>query len=169
MPEPTRATLLDVPLETLDGTPTTLRSLPGELFLVVNVASQCGLTPQYAGLQHLYETYGPRGLTVVGAPCNQFGQQEPGSPEEIGSFCTKNYGVSFPLLSKLDVNGPERHPLFATLTGSADADGRTGDILWNFEKFVVSRDGEIVARFKPTVDPEAPALIETIEANMPSA
>jgi glutathione peroxidase len=166
--EPTSGTLLDVPLVRLDGSPTSLRDLGGELFLVVNVASECGLTPQYAGLQRLHETYAPRGLTVVGCPCNQFGEQEPGSPEQIGSFCTTNYGVSFPLLSKLEVNGPGRHPLFATLSESVDADGRTGDIVWNFEKFVVSRNGDVVARFNPSVEPEAPALIETIEANLPA-
>ena len=162
------ASLFDVPLQRLDGSPTTLRDLGGELFLVVNVASECGLTPQYAGLQHLQDTYGARGLTVVGCPCNQFGQQEPGSPEQIGSFCTKNYGVSFPLLSKLDVNGPHRHQLFAALTESADTEGRTGDVVWNFEKFVVSRDGEVIARFHPTVEPGAPAVTETIEANLPA-
>ena len=165
--ERTGAPLLDLQLERLDGSPTTLRELGGELFLVVNVASECGLTPQYAGLERLHETYGPRGLTVVGAPCNQFGQQEPGSPEQIASFCTATYGVSFPLLGKLEVNGPDRDPLFASLTESADSDGRTGDIVWNFEKFVVSRDGDVVGRFHPTVDPEAPPVIEVIEANLP--
>lgn len=163
------AEVLDIPLQRLDGSPTSLRELGGELFLVVNVASECGLTPQYAGLQRLHETHGRRGLVVVGCPCNQFGQQEPGNPEQISGFCTTNYGVEFPLLSKLEVNGAERHPLFAALSQSADADGRTGDIVWNFEKFVVSRDGHVVARFHPTVEPDAPQLIETIEANLPAA
>ena len=130
---------------------------------MVNVASQCGLTPQYTGLEKIHELYAERGFAVLGFPCNQFGAQEPGTPDEIATFCSTNYGVTFPMFEKIDVNGDDRHPIYSELTPVADADGHTGDIRWNFEKFLVSRDGEVIARFSPMVDPEAPELIEAIE------
>jgi glutathione peroxidase len=135
----------------------------------VNVASQCGLTPQYAGLQQLYDDYAARGLEVLAFPCNQFGSQEPGTADEIKTFCESSFGVTFPLFEKIDVNGPNRHPLYAELTQVSDAKGHEGDIRWNFEKFLVSPEGEIVARFSPIVTPEAPELIEAIEALLPAA
>jgi len=130
--------------------------------LIVNVASKCGLTPQYEGLEALQRTYGSRGFSVVGFPCNQFMGQEPGSAEEILEFCSTTYGVSFPLFEKIDVNGENRHPIYAELCEVADAEGYTGDIRWNFEKFLVSPDG-LIQRFAPQVTPEDPALVEAIE------
>ena len=135
--------------------------------LMVNVASKCGLTPQYTGLEKLHEEYVPRGFSVVGFPCNQFLGQEPGSAEEIQQFCSATYGVTFPLFEKIEVNGEERHPLYAQLTEVADADGKAGDITWNFEKFVVSASGEVVGRFRPQVEPSDPALVAAIEAQLP--
>ncbi|WP_067175756.1 glutathione peroxidase [Microtetraspora niveoalba] len=156
--------ILEIPVRTLDGAPTTLGGLlGGRAALVVNVASKCGLTPQYAGLVRLQETYGGRGFTVVGVPCNQFMGQEPGSAEEIQEFCSTTYGVDFPLLEKTDVNGDGRHPLYASLTETADAEGAAGDIQWNFEKFLVDGAGEVVARFRPRTEPEAPEVVEAIE------
>ncbi len=155
-------------LSTLSGAPLEEADLQGRAVLVVNVASRCGLTPQYTGLEQLQERYGERGFTVLGVPCNQFGEQEPGSAEEIETFCSTTYGVSFPMTEKLDVNGPERHPLYATLSATADAAGEAGDIQWNFEKFLVSPDGTILQRFRPMVDPEAPEVIEAIEASLPA-
>ena len=134
--------------------------------LLVNVASKCGLTPQYEGLERLQETYGDRGFTVLGFPCNQFLGQEPGTAEEIAEFCSVTYGVSFPLFEKIEVNGDGRHPLYAELTEVADAEGAAGDIQWNFEKFLVSPDGTI-RRFRPGVEPEAPELVAAIEADLP--
>jgi glutathione peroxidase len=136
--------------------------------LVVNVASRCGLTPQYTGLEQLQERYGERGFMVLGVPCNQFGEQEPGSAEEIQTFCSTTYGVSFPMTEKLEVNGPERHPLYRTLTGTADEAGEAGDVQWNFEKFLVSADGRPVARFRPMVEPESQELTDAIESELPS-
>ena len=130
--------------------------------LIVNVASKCGLTPQYEGLQQLYDRYSERGLRIVGVPCNQFGEQEPGTHEEIATFCSANYGVTFPLTAKLDVNGPNRHPLYEELTATPDAEGKAGDVQWNFEKFLVARDGT-VTRFRPLVTPDDPALVAAIE------
>ncbi|TRW85498.1 glutathione peroxidase [Mycolicibacterium sp. 018/SC-01/001] len=156
-------TITDIGLTTLDGTPTTLGELAGGAALVVNVASKCGLTPQYSALEQLAEDYRERGLTVIGVPCNQFMGQEPGTAEEIQTFCSTTYGVTFPLLAKTDVNGPDRHPLFAELTKAADAGGEAGDVQWNFEKFLVSADGEVVARFRPRTAPDAPEVIEAIE------
>ncbi len=127
------------------------------------MASRCGLTPQYAGLVRLRQTYEQRGLTVVGVPCNQFMGQEPGSAEEIKEFCSTTYGVDFPLLEKTEVNGPGRHPLYTALTEVPDASGEAGDIQWNFEKFLVTADGEVAARFRPRVEPEAPEIVEAIE------
>ncbi|GIH79569.1 glutathione peroxidase [Planobispora longispora] len=157
----------DISLETLSGAPTTLAELAGDRsLLIVNVASKCGLTPQYAGLVRLQQTYGDRGFTVVGVPCNQFLGQEPGTAEEIQEFCAVNYGVDFPLLAKTDVNGEGRHPLYAELTETADAAGAAGDVQWNFEKFLVSRDGEVLGRFRPNVEPEDPALVAAIEKSL---
>ncbi|MFI6511271.1 glutathione peroxidase [Streptosporangium sp. NPDC050855] len=157
----------DIAVQTLSGTPTTLAGLAGDgAVLVVNVASKCGLTPQYAGLVELQRTYGERGLTVVGVPCNQFMGQEPGSAEEIQEFCATTYGVDFPLLAKTEVNGEGRHPLYDRLTEVPDADGEAGDVQWNFEKFLVSADGEVVARFRPGVEPGDPAVIAAIEKSL---
>jgi len=153
----------DHTLEALDGGTLDLSSFRGRPTLIVNVASKCGLTPQYEGLQSLYERYADRGLNVVGVPCNQFGEQEPGSPEEIATFCSANYGVTFPLTTKLDVNGPNRHPLYEELTATPDAEGKAGDVQWNFEKFLVSSDGEIIARFRPLTAPDDPELVAAIE------
>jgi glutathione peroxidase len=155
-------------LSTLSGGPLDASELDGRTVLVVNVASRCGLTPQYSGLEHLQELYGDRGFTVLGVPCNQFAGQEPGSAEEIQTFCSTTYGVSFPLTEKLEVNGADRHPLYQTLTGLPDADGEAGDVQWNFEKFLVSPDGSPVARFRPTVEPESDELIAAIEASLPA-
>jgi glutathione peroxidase len=160
-------TLPDVPLRTLAGEETSLGAFRGKVLLVVNVASKCGLTPQYEGLERLQETYGERGFTVLGFPCNQFAGQEPGSSEEISTFCSTTYGVTFPLFEKIDVNGDDQHPLYAALTGVPDGDGAAGDIQWNFEKFVVSPEGEVLRRFRPTVDPEAAEVIEAIEGALP--
>jgi glutathione peroxidase len=158
--------LLDIPVNTLDGQPSSLGAQAGKTLLVVNVASKCGLTPQYAGLERLQERYGDREFSVVGFPSNQFGGQEPGSAEEIQQFCSTTYGVTFPLFEKIEVNGPGRHPIYAELTAEPDADGEAGDIQWNFEKFLVSRDGKVLARFRPRTVPEAPEVIEAIEANL---
>ncbi len=156
--------VLDIPVTTIDGEGTTLGDLlGGGAALVVNVASRCGLTPQYEGLVALQRAYADRGFTVVGVPCNQFMGQEPGSAEEIKEFCSTTYGVDFPLLEKTEVNGPGRHPLYAGLTETPDAEGEAGDIQWNFEKFLVAADGQVVARFRPRVVPEAPEIAEAIE------
>lgn len=157
------ANIKSIPVIALDGSPLDLASFDGPL-LVVNVASKCGLTPQYTKLEELAKSYGPRGLTVVGMPCNQFMGQEPGTAEEIATFCSSNYGVTFPLLEKADVNGEGRHPLYATLTETADAAGEAGDVQWNFEKFLVGSDGEVVARFRPRTEPDAPEVVDAIEA-----
>ena len=162
-------TLYDIPVKTLEGGPTSLRDYRGKAMLIVNVASKCGLTPQYTQLEALQERYGPEGFTVVGVPSNQFGEQEPGSAEEIATFCSTTYGVTFPMLEKADVNGPDRHPLYDQLTGAPDAKGRTGDVWWNFEKFLVSPEGEVVARFRPKVEPDSPEVVAAIEANLPAA
>jgi len=154
-------------LTMLDGSDTTLDAYAGQALLVVNVASECGFTRQYAGLEDLYERYRDRGLTVIGVPCNQFGEQEPGTAEEIAEFCQANFGVTFPLLAKTDVNGPDRHPLFARLTEAADVTGKAGDVTWNFEKFLVSPKGEVVGRFRTKVEPDDPELVAAIEAILP--
>ncbi|MCW2548617.1 MAG: glutathione peroxidase [Mycobacterium sp.] len=158
-------TLTDIPVKTIDGEPTALPE--GKALLLVNVASKCGFTNQYAGLEQLHETYGDRGFSVIGIPCNQFGGQEPGTAAEITEFCSTTYGVSFPLLEKTDVNGPDRHPLFEQLTAVADEQGHVGDVRWNFEKWVVSPAGEVVARFGTGVVPEDPALVAAIEGQLP--
>ena len=158
-------TLLDQPLARLDGTPATLGELTGgRAALVVNVASRCGFTSQYAGLEALHEQYADRGFTVIGVPCNQFARQEPGTAEEIAQFCSTTYGVTFPMTEKVDVNGAGRHPVFAELTQAAGPDGEAGDIGWNFEKFVLAPDGTPVARFPSSVTPEDPALVAAVEA-----
>jgi glutathione peroxidase len=155
--------LTDLDVETLQGERTTLGELMGgKAALIVNVASKCGLTPQYTGLEKLHEEL--PGLTVIGVPSNQFGGQEPGSAEEIAEFCSATYGVTFPILAKTDVNGPARHPLFDELTAAADAEGHTGDVRWNFEKWLLSPDGEVLARFSPKTEPEAPELRAAVEA-----
>ncbi|MFC3961954.1 glutathione peroxidase [Nocardia jiangsuensis] len=155
----------DVPVRTLAGEQTTLADVAGDrAALVVNVASKCGLTPQYSALVELQKQYGPRGFTVIGVPSNQFMGQEPGSAEEIQEFCSTTYGVDFPLLEKTDVNGDERHELYRTLTETADADGTAGDVQWNFEKFLVDREGKVVGRFRPRTTPDAPEVTAAIEA-----
>ena len=159
--------LYDVNISALDGSPFDLNTLEGREVLVVNVASKCGLTPQYAGLEELQKRYADKGFTVLGVPCNQFGGQEPGSAEEIATFCSTTYGVSFPLTEKVDVNGQRRHPLYQQLTTTPDAEGQAGDIQWNFEKFLVSPAGEIVARFRPRTEPGSDEVLEAIEANLP--
>lgn len=159
--------ILDQPLNALDGSPDVLSKARGKTTLLVNVASKCGLTPQYTQLQELQDRYADRDFTVLGVPCNQFMEQEPGTAEDIAQFCSVNYGVTFPLAEKIDVNGEGRHPLYAQLTTTADADGVDGDIRWNFEKFLISPQGEVVARFAPTVVPDAPEVIEAIEAQLP--
>jgi glutathione peroxidase len=160
--------LFDAPINRLDGTPTTLSEQKGKALLVVNVASKCGLTPQYSGLEKIHEKYGSKGFSVLGFPCNQFMGQEPGTAEEIATFCSTSYGVTFPLYEKIEVNGEGRHPIYQELTEKPDAEGNAGDIQWNFEKFLIAPSGEVVARFRPVVDPEAPEIIEAIEANLPS-
>src|SRR3954463_3686488 len=141
--------LYDTKLAALDGTPDVLANEKGKVTLLVNVASKCGLTPQYEQLEQLEEKYTGQGFDVIGIPCNQFGEQEPGSPEEIKTFCSTTYGVTFPMTEKIEVNGDGRHPLYQELTKVADAEGVDGDIRWNFEKFLVGRDGNVVARFSP--------------------
>ena len=157
----------DISVNTLSGKPDSLGAHAGKTLLIVNVASKCGLTPQYAALQQVYDRYADRGLEVLGFPCNQFGAQEPGSPDEIQEFCSINYGVTFPMFEKIDVNGPDRHPLYGELTKTADAEGHEGDIRWNFEKFLISPTGDIVARYSPVVTPDDPTIISDIEANLP--
>jgi glutathione peroxidase len=154
----------EIPVKTLDGQGSSLGSLAGKALLVVNVASKCGLTPQYSGLERLQERFGGQGFSVVGFPCNQFAGQEPGSAEEIQTFCSTTYGVTFPLFEKIDVNGENRHPLYGELTKTADADDESGDVQWNFEKFLVSADGEVLARFRPRTEPEDAKVVEAIEA-----
>jgi glutathione peroxidase len=160
-------TVHDINVKTLSGEPASLGDLAGNTLLVVNVASKCGLTPQYAGLERLHERFAGRGFSVVGFPCNQFGGQEPGSPEEIGEFCSTTYGVTFPMFEKIEVNGPGRHPLYTELTAVPDASGEAGDIQWNFEKFLVAPDGSVIARFRPRTEPEDPELVAAIEASLP--
>lgn len=161
------ATIHDIPVRTIDGADTTLRDYAGKALLIVNVASKCGLTPQYEGLQKLYDTYRDRGLEVLGFPCNQFMGQEPGTSDEIKEFCSLNFNVSFPLFDKIEVNGDGRHPLYTELTKHPDAEGKAGDVGWNFEKFLVSPTGEIAGRYRPLVAPEAPELTQAIESNLP--
>ena len=155
---------LDVEIGALQGGSAGLSQYAGKAVLIVNVASKCGLTPQYTGLERLHERYAGQGFTVLGVPCNQFMGQEPGSAEEIAEFCSATYGVSFPMTEKVEVNGEGRHPLYDRLTGFADAEGHTGDIRWNFEKFLIGRDGKVVARFSPQTEPEAAELVAAVES-----
>jgi glutathione peroxidase len=156
--------LYDIPIHTLQGDDAKLGDYKGKTLLLVNVASKCGLTPQYEGLERLQKTYGDRGFSVIGFPSNQFAGQEPGTPEEIAQFCSATYGVTFPLTEKIDVNGENRHPIYAELTEKEDAEGKAGDITWNFEKFLVSPKGDVVARYRPQVEPEDPTVVGDIEA-----
>ncbi len=175
--------LYDIPLKRLDGSPTTLAEFNGQVLLIVNLASKCGFTPQYAGLESLFENYRERGLQVLGFPCNDFAAQEPGSAEDIQSFCSTSYGVQFPLFEKTQINSEPRHPLYSALIAAqpasvapADSDLRAklaeykllpendSDVLWNFEKFLVDRNGQVIQRFAPDVTPDAPLLIAAIEA-----
>ncbi|MCW8128621.1 glutathione peroxidase [Microbulbifer halophilus] len=146
--------LYSIPLKTQDGRETTLEEYRGKVLLAVNTASKCGFTPQYKGLEALYEKYRDRGLVVLGFPCNQFGKQEPGSDDEIKEFCELNFGVNFPLFAKLDVNGPDAHPLFVELKEQAPGLMGTEGIKWNFTKFLIDRDGQVVKRFAPKDKPE---------------
>ncbi len=156
--------LYDIPIHTLQGGDAKLGDYAGKTLLLVNVASKCGLTPQYEGLERLQKTYADRDFSVIGFPCNQFMGQEPGTAEEIEQFCSTTYGVSFPLMEKIEVNGEGRHPIYEQLTEKTDAEGNAGDITWNFEKFLVSPKGDIVARYRPQVEPENQAIVGDIEA-----
>jgi glutathione peroxidase len=160
--------LYDTVPAALDGSPLDMQEIEGKATLIVNVASRCGLTPQYATLETIHERYKDRGFTVLGVPCNQFGQQEPGSPQEIATFCSTTYGVTFPMTEKVEVNGTGRHPLYQQLTATPDAAGEAGDIQWNFEKFLVSPEGRIVARFRPPVAPDSDEVVSAIESVLPA-
>ncbi|GAA4393033.1 glutathione peroxidase [Actinomadura verrucosospora] len=160
--------VFDVEIEGLRGGPADLEQYRGKAVLVVNVASKCGLTPQYSGLERLQETYAGRGFTVLGVPCNQFMGQEPGSSEEIAEFCSATYGVTFPMTEKVEVNGEGRHPLYRELVGVPDAEGHTGDIRWNFEKFLIAPDGAVAARFAPQTEPESAEVVTAIERALPA-
>jgi glutathione peroxidase len=153
----------EIELPLLNGQPGRLADYEGKVVLAVNVASKCGFTPQYAGLQRLYETYSDRGFTVLGFPSNQFMGQEPGTAEQIAEFCSLNYGVSFPLYAKLDVKGGKQHPLYEILSAAPDDSGKAGDVKWNFEKFLVAKDGRVARRFRSKTVPEDPALVGAIE------
>lgn len=157
----------DVSVTTIDGDDTRLGAFEGKALLVVNVASRCGMTPQYEGLQELHERYADKGLAVLGFPCNQFGGQEPGTHDEIKEFCSVNYNVAFPLFAKVEVNGEGRHPLYAELTEHPDSEGTAGDVVWNFEKFLVSPQGAVVGRFRPMVVPTSDELTSAIEEQLP--
>jgi glutathione peroxidase len=159
--------IYDIPVKTLSGDETSLAEHKGKALLIVNVASKCGLTPQYAGLEQLHEDLSGSGFAVLGFPCNQFLGQEPGSSEEIAEFCSATYGVTFPMFEKIDVNGDDRHPIYAELVDTADAEGHSGDVRWNFEKFLVSPDGEVVGRFSPKVLPESSELVDAVKAQLP--
>ena len=158
--------IYDHTLNRLDGTPLDLHEYEDKALLIVNVASKCGLTPQYEGLEKMHEQYAGRGFSVLGVPCNQFGGQEPGSSEEIATFCSTTYGVTFPLAEKVEVNGEGRHPLYDELTAVPDAEGRDGDIQWNFEKFLVAPGGQ-VTRFGPMVVPDDDGLVSAVESALP--
>lgn len=164
-----QSTVYDVRIADLQGKPLDLGQFRGSAALVVNVASRCGLTPQYEQLEQLHERYADRGFTVLGVPCNQFGGQEPGTADEIAEFCSATYGVTFPMTEKVEVNGTGRHPLYRELTETPDAEGYTGDIRWNFEKFLVGPDGAIRARFGPRTRPDDPEVVAAIEAALPAS
>jgi glutathione peroxidase len=157
------ANVHDFTAKTIDGTDQRLGDYAGKVLLVVNVASQCGLTPQYAGLEELHRTFGARGLAVLGFPCNQFGAQEPGTEGEIKKFCETRFGVTFPMFSKIDVNGAERHPLYEYLTAQQSGPDAAGDIQWNFAKFLVDRSGNVVGRFSPAAAPASEEVVAAIE------
>jgi glutathione peroxidase len=157
--------IYETPIKTLAGEPSSLAPFQGETILIVNVASKCGLTPQYEGLENLQKLYEAQGFSVVGFPCNQFGEQEPGSAEEIQSFCSTTYGVTFPMFEKIDVNGENQSPIYAELEKVPDQDGYSGDVRWNFEKFLVGRDGSVM-RFAPQVTPDDPKLMVAIESDL---
>jgi len=160
--------LYDTPIHALDGADLDLHAYADDAVLVVNVASRCGLTPQYTGLEQLHERFRAQGFTVLGVPCNQFMGQEPGTAEEIAEFCSTSYGVTFPLTEKIEVNGDDRHPLYQQLVDVPDSDdGHTGDIRWNFEKFLVAPGGKIVARFAPQIEPNSDEIVTAVEANLP--
>ena len=159
-------TLYDIPVKTLSGEDSSLGALAGKTLLVVNVASKCGLTPQYAALEALHERLADRGFSVVGFPCNQFMGQEPGTAEEIEEFCSTTYGVTFPMFEKIEVNGEGRHPIYDELTSVPDADGAAGDVQWNFEKFLLGPDGTVLARFRPRTVPDDPEVLAAIEKHL---
>jgi glutathione peroxidase len=161
-------TLYDIPVKTLSGEDSSLGALAGKTLLVVNVASKCGLTPQYAALEALHARLADRGFSVVGFPCNQFMGQEPGTAEEIEEFCSTTYGVTFPMFEKIEVNGEGRHPIYNELTAVPDADGAAGDVQWNFEKFLIGPDGAVLARFRPRTVPDDPAVLAAIEKHLPA-
>src|ERR1700723_2646210 len=163
-----RVTLYDIPVKTLSGEDSSLGALAGKTLLVVNVASKCGLTPQYAALEALHERLADRGFSVVGFPCNQFMGQEPGTAEEIEEFCSTTYGVTFPMFEKIEVNGEGRHPIYDELTSVPDADGAAGDVQWNFEKFLLGPDGTVLARFRPRTVPDDPEVLAAIEKHLPA-
>jgi glutathione peroxidase len=159
--------ILDSKIARLDGTPSTLGEIiAGRAALLVNVASKCGLTPQYIGLEALQEHYGDERFTVIGLPCNQFYGQEPGSAEEIAEFCSATYGVTFPMTEKVDVNGEDRHEIYAQLVETPNETGRAGDVTWNFEKFLIDAEGNVVARFRPKVEPDDPQLAQAIQQQL---
>jgi glutathione peroxidase len=161
-------TMWDAPIKTLQGKPTTLAAYKGKALMLVNVASKCGNTPQYATLEALQKKYEPQGFTVIGFPCNQFGGQEPGTSEEIATFCATNYGITFPIMEKIEVNGPGRHEIYKSLTQIPEPkSGKAGDIGWNFEKFVVSADGTKITRFSPRTKPDDPTVIAAVEQALP--
>ena len=155
--------IYDVELQRLNGKPESLSVYAGNVVLAVNVASRCGFTPQYGGLEALYERYSGRGFAVLGFPCNQFFRQEPGTPEQIQQFCSVNYGVTFPMFAKLDVKGPNQNVLYTILSGLPDDSGKAGNVAWNFEKFLIDRDGHVKRRFRSRVAPEDPRLVDAIE------
>ena len=161
-------TLYDIPVKTLSGEDSSLGALAGKTLLVVNVASKCGLTPQYAALEALQARLADRGFSVVGFPCNQFMGQEPGTAEEIEEFCSTTYGVTFPMFEKIEVNGEGRHPIYDELTAVPDADGAAGDVQWNFEKFLLGPDGTVLARFRPRTVPDDPDVLAAIEKHLPA-
>ena len=161
-------TIYDIPVKTLAGEDSSLGALAGKTLLVVNVASKCGLTPQYAALEALHARLADRGFSVVGFPCNQFMGQEPGTAEEIEEFCSTTYGVTFPMFEKIEVNGEGRHPIYDELTSVPDADGAAGDVQWNFEKFLLGPDGTVLARFRPRTVPDDPEVLAAIEKHLPA-
>jgi glutathione peroxidase len=161
-------TIYDIPVKTLSGEDSSLGAFAGKTLLVVNVASKCGLTPQYTALEELQARLGDRGFSVVGFPCNQFGGQEPGTAEEIEEFCSMTYGVTFPMFEKIEVNGEGRHAIYDELTSVPDAAGEAGDVQWNFEKFLLAPDGSVVARFRPRTVPDDPEVLAAIEEHLPA-